>query len=79
MENHNELLHRPLAPSGAGMVLTHGAGSNCRSALVFAVAEMLAAKGVTVLRHDLAFRRKRLSGPPHPSGAAEDRGGLRPG
>ena len=70
MEISEELLHRPVSPSGAGMVLTHGAGANCRSALLVAVAEMLAESGVTVLRYDLPFRQKRPSGPPHPSGAA---------
>jgi predicted alpha/beta-hydrolase family hydrolase len=77
MQIEPELLHRPAAPSGAGMVLTHGAGANCRTALLVAVAEMLVARGVTVLRYDLPFRQKRSSGPPHPSGAAEDRAGLR--
>ena len=59
------------------MVLTHGAGANCRSALLVAVAEMLAESGVTVLRYDLPFRQKRPSGPPHPSSAAADQAGLR--
>jgi predicted alpha/beta-hydrolase family hydrolase len=77
MEISEELLHRPVSPSGAGMVLTHGAGANCRSALLVAVAEMLAESGVTVLRYDLPFRQKRPSGPPHPSGAAADQVGLR--
>ncbi len=77
MEISEELLHRPVSPSGAGMVLTHGAGANCRSALLVAVAEMLAESGVTVLRYDLPFRQKRPSGPPHPSGAAADQAGLR--
>src|SRR3954451_17678376 len=77
MEIDPELLHRPDVPSGTGMVLTHGAGANCRSALLVAVAGMLAERGVTVLRYDLPFRQKRPSGPPHPSGAAADRVGLR--
>jgi len=77
MEISEELLHRPVSPSGAGMVLTHGAGANCRSALLVAVAEMLAESGVTVLRYDLPFRQKRPSGPPHPSSAAADQAGLR--
>lgn len=77
MEILDEFLHRPVSPSGAGMVLTHGAGANCRSALVVAVAEMVAALGVTVLRYDLPFRQKRPFGPPHPSGALGDQAGLR--
>jgi predicted alpha/beta-hydrolase family hydrolase len=58
------------------MVLTHGAGANCRSALLVAVAEALAARGVTVLRYDLPFRQKRPFGPPSPATAAVDRSGL---
>lgn len=77
MEILEELVHRPVSLSGAGMVLTHGAGANCRSALLVAVAEMVAAQGVTVLRYDLPFRQKRPFGPPHPSGALGDQAGLR--
>src|SRR4051812_25076206 len=77
MEINAELLHRPEVPSGMGMVLTHGAGANCRSALLVAVAEALALRGVTVLRYDLPFRQKRPFGPPSPATAAADRAGLR--
>jgi hypothetical protein len=70
-------LHRPAAADGRGLVLTHGAGGNCRAPLLSAAAAAFAAAGVTVLRCDLAFRRQRGSGPPHPAGAAADRAGLR--
>jgi len=70
-------LHRPEAPSGAGLVLTHGAGGDCRMPLLVAAAEAFAAAGVTVLRCDLPFRQRRPKGPPSPSGAAADRAGLR--
>lgn len=70
-------LHRPVHTEGRGMVLTHGAGGNCRAPLLSACADAFAAAGVTVLRCDLAFRQKRGSGPPHPAGAAADRAGLR--
>ncbi len=70
-------LHRPARPDGRGLVLTHGAGGNCRAPLLSACAEAFAAAGVTVLRCDLAFRQKRGNGPPHPAGAAADRAGLR--
>ena len=76
MEIDPDLLHRPEEPTGAGLVLTHGAGANCRSPLLLSVADQLAARGVTVLRYDLPFRQKRPHGPPHPSGAAADRAGL---
>ena len=70
-------LHRPENADGRGLVLTHGAGGNCRAPLLSATAAAFAATGVTVLRCDLAFRQKRDSGPPHPAGAAADRAGLR--
>lgn len=70
-------LHRPAASSGPGLVLTHGAGANCASALLVAVAEVFSSAGFFVLRYDLPFRQRRRFGPPHPSGAAEDRAGVR--
>jgi hypothetical protein len=57
-------------------VITHGAGSNCNSPLLIAVAETFAAAGFHVLRCDLPYRQERSLGPP-PRGAAErDREGL---
>lgn len=63
--------------SSTGLVLTHGAGSNCNSPLLVALAESLCAQGdVTVLRCDLPFRQARPHGPP--IGTAEnDQEGLR--
>ena len=60
-----------------GLVLTHGAGGNCRAPLLVAAAEAFSAAGVAVLRCDLPFRQRRPSGPPSPAGAAADRAGLR--
>jgi predicted alpha/beta-hydrolase family hydrolase len=77
MEFDSELLHKPAAPSGAGLVLTHGAGANCRTALLIAVAEAFVARGVTVIRYDLPFRQRRPSGPPSPATASADRAGLK--
>lgn len=65
------------ASGDSGLVLTHGAGGNCESALLVAVAEAFAAAGVTVLRCDLPFRQKRRFGAPSPANAAADREGLR--
>jgi uncharacterized protein len=70
-------LHRPVTPSGDGLVLTHGAGSNSRAPLLLAVAEMFAAAGFTVLRCDLPYRQSRSFGPPRPGDAAKDREGLK--
>jgi len=66
------------AGAGAdGLVLTHGAGGNKDAPLLVAVAETLAAFGVTVLRCDLPYRQARARGAPSPAGAARDREGLR--
>jgi uncharacterized protein len=69
-------LHTPDAPSGHGLVLTHGAGSNCNAPLLIAVADALCAAGISVLRCDMPFRQARPHGPPFPAMAAQDRAGL---
>lgn len=70
-------LHEPEKASGAGLGLTHGAGSDCTAPLLVAVANAFCDNGFTVLRCDLAFRRERPKGPPSPATAAADRAGLR--
>ena len=70
-------LHQPDGAADPGLVLTHGAGGNCRMPLLVAAAEAFTKAGVTVLRCDLPFRQRRPTGPPSPSGAATDRAGLR--
>lgn len=70
-------LHRPANPNTHGIVLTHGAGVNCRSSLLLAISEAFANAGFTVLRCDLSFRQLRPFGPPHPAQAARDREGLK--
>ena len=57
-------------------MITHGAGSNCESPLLRAVAETFAGAGFHVLRCDLPFRQARPTGPPLPGAAARDREGL---
>ncbi len=69
-------LHRAQG-AGDGMVLTHGAGGDCRAPLLVTVAQAFQAMGVTVLRCDLPFRQKRPSGPPRPADSETDRAGLR--
>src|SRR6266545_545989 len=71
------ILHTPEAPGGDGLVLTHGAGSNCRAPLITALARAFAGAGFVVLRCDLPFRQQRPHGPPFPAVAARDRAGLR--
>ena len=70
-------LHSPDQASGDGLVLTHGAGGNCESPLLKAVAEAFAETGFAVLRCDLPYRQQRPHGPPFPAQAANDREGLR--
>jgi uncharacterized protein len=69
-------LHIPGEPC-PGLVLTHGAGANCATPLLVAVANAFCAAGLFVLRFDLPFRQRRPFGPPHPSTAAADREGVR--
>ena len=70
-------LHRPQGAATHGLVLTHGAGGDCRSPLLIAAAAAFSDRGVLVLRCDLPFRRCRATGPPSPAMAAADRDGLR--
>jgi uncharacterized protein len=70
-------LHRPAGPPGRGLVLAHGAGSDCDAPVLVTFAEAFARAGVTVLRCDLPFRQAHASGPPSPASAARDREGLR--
>lgn len=69
-------LHRPAQPTGDGLVLTHGAGANSKSALLVALADAFANAGFAVLRCDLRFRQDRPFGPPRPGDAERDREGL---
>jgi len=71
------VLHRPRLPTGDGVVLAHGAGSNCESPVLRVVASAFAARGIAALRIHLPFRQARPKGPPSPSWAARDRDGLR--
>jgi uncharacterized protein len=70
-------LHVPEKSNSDGLVLTHGAGANCQSRLLMAVAGGFMDAGFTVLRCDLPFRQQRPHGPPFPGSAEKDREGLR--
>jgi predicted alpha/beta-hydrolase family hydrolase len=70
-------LHLPANPKGDGLILTHGAGSNCMAPLLVALSEVFAQHGYLVLRCDLPFRHERRTGPPFPGNAERDRSGLR--
>ena len=69
-------LHRPEHPAGAGMVLTHGAGTNANAPLLVGLSRAFCEAGWTVLRYDLPYRVARPQGPPMPAAAARDREGV---
>jgi predicted alpha/beta-hydrolase family hydrolase len=70
-------LHRTSASGADCLILTHGAGSNCQSPLLLALAEAFCESGLTVLRCDLPFRQARPSGPPTRGSAERDQKGLK--
>jgi uncharacterized protein len=70
-------LHRPQGAATRGLVLTHGAGGDCRSPLLITAAAKFSSEGLLVLRCDLPFRQRRATGPPSPAAAGADRDGLR--
>lgn len=70
-------LHVPERSNGDGLVLTHGAGADCKTKLLIEMSEALAAHGFLVLRFDLPFRLTRPHGPPSPVTASRDRDALR--
>jgi len=70
-------LHKADRADADGLVLTHGAGANCRSALLTAMADAFCGLDVTVLRCDLPFRQARPFGPPVRGSAEKDQAGLR--
>lgn len=69
-------LHRPAAPSGDAIVLTHGAGGDSNAPLLLALAEAFVERGWAVLRCDLPYRQARATGPPRATDQ-EDRAGLK--
>ncbi len=90
MDNHREFfdatqdevavrgfLHCPDNSVDDCLILTHGAGTNCDSPLLLALARAFSASGLTVLRCDLPFRQLRSHGPPLRGGAERDQQGLR--
>jgi uncharacterized protein len=70
-------LRVPGNPSNDGLVLTHGAGANCQSPLLVALATAFCESGLTVLRCDLPFRQLRPHGLPPRGSAERDQQGLR--
>jgi predicted alpha/beta-hydrolase family hydrolase len=69
-------LYQPDADPIASIALFHGAGSNCESPLLIAVAEAFRDAGWLAFRGNLPYRQQRPTGPPH-GNAAHDREGIR--
>jgi len=70
-------LHEPAVANGDCLILTHGAGADCKALLLVALAECFYLSGWTVLRCDLPFRQERPHGPPPRGSAERDQNGLR--
>jgi uncharacterized protein len=70
-------LHRPKSEPAYALVLTHGAGFNCQSPLLVALADSFCEAGYMVLRCDLPFRQARPHGPPPRGSGERDQAGLR--
>jgi uncharacterized protein len=73
----NSHLHLPTDPGSDCLILTHGAGANCDTPLLIALADAFCASGMTVLRFDLSFRQLRPHGPPPRGSAERDQQGIR--
>jgi predicted alpha/beta-hydrolase family hydrolase len=65
--------HPDGAPKGA-VVLTHGAGGSRESPLLVAVCDEWARRGWFAIRYNLPYRRRRPTGPPSGSSAADQSG-----
>lgn len=69
-------LHEPVHGNGDAVLLTHGAGADCQSKLLVALAGAFEDAGFVVLRFDLPYRQERPHGPPSFGNAARDRQGI---
>lgn len=67
--------HQPANTPLGVVVLTHGAGGSRESPLLIAICEQWAARGWLAIRYNLPYRRRRATGPPSRSTAA-DRAGV---
>lgn len=70
-------LYEPASPNRDAIAITHGAGGDCETPLLRALADEFSAAGLIVLRYDLPYRQSRPKGSPFPAGAARDREGVR--
>ena len=63
--------HRPADTPAGVVVLTHGAGGSRDSPLLIRICEEWAARGWLAIRYNLPYRRRRPTGPPSGSAAAD--------
>lgn len=69
------IAHQPSGTAKGVVVLTHGAGGNRESPLVQQICDEWAQRGWLAVRYNLPYRRRRPTGPPSGSAAA-DRAGI---
>ena len=68
------IAHEPAGDPAGVVLLTHGAGSDRNSPLLVALCDEWARRGWLAVRYDLPFRRRRPTGPPSGSAAADQAG-----
>src|SRR5262245_47472543 len=66
--------HSPAGPPAGIVVLTHGAGGNRESELLQRICQAWAERGWLAVRYNLPYRRRRPTGPPSGSAAADQAG-----
>jgi predicted alpha/beta-hydrolase family hydrolase len=66
--------HEPTSTPTGVVVLTHGAGGNRDSALLQQLCDEWARRGWLAVRYNLPYRRRRPTGPPSGSAAADSAG-----
>jgi hypothetical protein len=66
--------HKPDGTPLGVVVLTHGAGGSRESPLLIALCDRWAARGWLAVRYNLPYRRRRPTGPPSGSAAADQAG-----
>ncbi len=66
---------RPVGAPAGVVMLTHGAGGSRDSPLLIRICEQWAAQGWFAVRYNLPYRRRRATGPP-PGSAAADQAGV---
>jgi predicted alpha/beta-hydrolase family hydrolase len=66
--------HQPRGAPTSAVVLTHGAGGSRESPLLVALCDEWSRRGWLAIRYDLPYRRRRATGPPSGSSAADQSG-----